>query len=82
MHRHQYLLGMCRFVLALMVPTVLSAIPLACLSRAGVGSIRTGGVRSNYLFLPSITRSMKITFSCWLNVSVFGVGNRTYQRIA
>jgi hypothetical protein len=47
MHRHEYLLGtlgvgasMCRFVLALMVPTVLSAIPLACLCRAEVGSIR------------------------------------------
>ena len=39
----------------------------------------TGGVRSNYLFLPSITRSMKITFSCWLNVSVFGVGSRIFD---
>ncbi len=39
----------------------------------------TGGVRSNYLFLPSITRSMKITFSCWLNVSVFDVGSRIFD---
>ena len=39
----------------------------------------TGGVRSNYLFLPTITRSMKITFSCWLNVSVFDVGSRIFD---
>lgn len=39
----------------------------------------TGGNRSNYLFLPSITRSRKITFSCWLNVSVFGVGSRIFD---
>jgi Concanavalin A-like lectin/glucanases superfamily len=39
----------------------------------------TGGVRSNYLFLPSITRSMKTTFSCWLNVSVFDVGSRIFD---
>lgn len=39
----------------------------------------TGGNRSNYLILPSITRSRKITFSCWLNVSVFGVGSRIFD---
>ena len=39
----------------------------------------TGGVKSNYLFLPNITRSRKITFSCWLNVSVFGIGSRIFD---
>jgi hypothetical protein len=36
-------------------------------------------VKSNYLFLPSITRSRKITFSCWINISAFGVGSRIFD---
>jgi hypothetical protein len=47
MHKHQYLFGtrgigasMCRLVLALMMPTALSAMPFACLSRGGVASTR------------------------------------------
>lgn len=39
----------------------------------------TGGASSNYLLLPSITRPRKITFSCWLNVSVFGVGSKIFD---
>jgi hypothetical protein len=38
-----------------------------------------GGVDSNYLFLPSITRPRKITFSCWFNLSVFGVGSMIFD---
>ena len=39
----------------------------------------TGGLTSNYIFLPSLTRSRKVTFSCWLNVSSFGPNSRIFD---
>ena len=39
----------------------------------------SGGLTSNYISLPTLSRTRKITFSCWLNVSSFLLMSRIFD---